>query len=160
MRLRWRSIAGIRARRRAADCTEMRISKKRRVLDFAAARGWSRIGECELRALREALPDVSIGVIQQCGLPLDAPWCGVRQHTFEELESGLREFSAVYAARADLRTVCREQVIAAKDRAKWLAARITVAEETRRRKAAMAEWMLVWLGDPALFPAWVSALRR
>jgi hypothetical protein len=25
----------------------------------------------------------------------------------------------------------------------------------RRTKAEMAEWMLVWLGDPALFPSWI-----
>ena len=128
-----------------------RVSKKQRVLDFVASRGWSRIGEAEWNALREALPDVSVSVIQQSGLPIDAPWCGVRQHSFEELEESLREFSAVYETRPDLRQVCRQQVIAAKDRAKWLSAR-------HAHKAEMAEWMLVWLGDPALFPAWVSAL--
>jgi hypothetical protein len=29
-----------------------------------------------------------------------------------------------------------------------------VAEQKRIVKAEMAQWMLVWLGDPALFPAW------
>ena len=136
-----------------------RVTKKRRVLEFAAAHGWTRIGEAEWNELREALADVSVSVIQQAGLPVDAPWCGVRQHTFEELEESLLEFSAAYAARADLRRICRDQVIAAKDRAKWLSVRETVDKETRDRKAAMAEWMLVWLGDPAIFPAWVEALK-
>lgn len=136
-----------------------RITKKQRVLDFAAARGWTRIGESEWNELRQALPDVSASVIQQAGLPTDAPWCGVRQHTFEELEESLLEFSSVYAAQVDLRRLCRDQVIAAKDRAKWLSVRETVDEETRRRKARMAEWMLVWLGDPVIFPAWIQALR-
>ena len=136
-----------------------RVTKKQRVLDFAAARGWTRIGESEWNELRQVLPDVSASVIQGSGLPIDAPWCGVRQHTFEELEESLLEFSAVYEARADLRRLCREQVIAAKDRAKWLSVRETVDEETRSRKATMAEWMLVWLGDPALFPAWATALK-
>jgi len=136
-----------------------RVTKKRRVLDFAAARDWPRIGESEWNALRKALPDVSAGVIQQAGLPIDAPWCGVLQHTFTELEESLRNFSAVYETRPNLRRLCREQVIAAKDRAKWLSRRNTADEEMRHRKATMAEWMLIWLGDPALFPAWITALN-
>ena len=130
------------------------------MLDFAAARGWSRIGEAEWAELRSALPDVSVSVIQQSGLFVDAPWCGVHQHTFEDLEKSLRELSAIYESRPDLRQFSRQQVIAAKDRAKFLAARNTLDDETRVRKAAMAEWMLIWLGDPALFPGWLSALKR
>jgi hypothetical protein len=139
--------------------TNARVTKKQRVLDFATARGWTHIGESEWNELRAALPDVSAGVIQQAGLPVDAPWCGVHQHTFEELEHSLREFSGVYESQPDLRRLCREQVIAAKDRAKWLSVRSTIDEETRLRKARMAEWMLIWLGDPALFPAWARALH-
>ena len=143
----------------AAGAARARVTKRQSVLDFAAARGWARIGESEWNELRQALPDVSVSVIQQAGLPIDAPWCGIRQHTFSDLENSLRAFSAVYADRLDLRLLCRRQVIVAKDRAKWLSTRSNVDEETRRRKATMAEWMLVWLGDPALFPAWVSALK-
>jgi len=135
------------------------MTKKRRVLDFVAAHRWAHIAESEWQALRQALPDVSASVIQQCGLPIDVPWCGVRQHTFEELDESLREFGAVYETRPDLRRLCREQVIAAKDRAKWVSRRKTVDDGTRQRKAAMAEWMLVWLGDPAIFPAWIDALK-
>ena len=134
------------------------ITKKRRVLEFAATRGWARIGESEWNELRAALPDIAASTIQQSGLAIEAPWCGVRQHTFEELEESLSEFSAVYEVRPDLRRLCREQVIADKDRAKWLSVRSTDGE-TRSRKAAMAEWMLVWLGDPAIFPVWVRALK-
>ena len=135
----------------------LRLTKKQRVLNFAAARGWTRIGESEWNELRQSLPDVSVSVIQQSGLPIDAPWCGVTQHTFEELEDSLRALSAVYQARPYLRRICRDQVIAAKDRARWLSVRATVDEEARRRKATMAEWMLVWLGDPVIFPAWIEA---
>ena len=134
-------------------------TKKQRVLAFAAARGWQRIGESEWNELRQALPDVSASVIQQAGLPVEAPWCGIRQHTFDELQDSLRRFSAVYEGREDLRRLCRDQVIAAKDRAKWLSKRAAVDEETRQRKVEMAEWMLVWLGDPSVFPTWVLALR-
>ncbi len=98
-------------------------------------------------------------MIRTAGLPIDAPWCGVRQHTFEELEESLTKFSLVYEARPDLRRLCREQVIAYKDRAKWLSVRSTVDQETRERKATMAEWMLVWLGDPAIFPVWIRTLK-
>jgi hypothetical protein len=105
------------------------------------------------------LPDVSASVIRQSGLSIAAPWCGVRQHTFDELEQSLREFSAVYAARPDLRQLCRDEVIAAKDRAKWLSRRDNIDNEIRRRKATMAEWMLIWLSDPALFPVWINALK-
>ena len=84
----------------------------------------------------------------------------MQQHTFEELEKSLREFSAIYEARPELRQLTRQQVIAAKDRAKFLAARDALDAETRARKAAMAEWMLIWLGDPALFPDWLHALKR
>jgi hypothetical protein len=27
-------------------------------------------------------------------------------------------------------------------------------------KAEMVEWMLVWLGDPAIFPAWIQLRRQ
>ena len=135
------------------------MTKRQRVLNFGAERGWARIGESEWEELRHALPDVSENVIRRAGLPVDAPWCGVRQHTFEELEDSLSEFSAVYEVRLDLRRLCRELVIVAKDRAKWLSVRGS-DEEARLKKAAMAEWMLVWLGDPAIFPAWARAIRR
>lgn len=146
MKRLWRNIAV------PSKITKRRLSKKQSVLDFAASRGWARIGEAEWGELRAALPDVSVGVIQSSGLEIDAPWCGIRQHTFEELEESLRTFSAVYAARLDLRSACRAQVIAAKDRAKWLS-------RSKPYKAEMAEWMLVWLGDPSVFPVWVDALR-
>jgi len=141
----------------------MRVTKKQRLLMFVAECGWTRIGEAEWHRLRAALPDVSAVMIQQvmhqAGVPVDAPWCGIRQHTFEELEGSLCEFSRVYAERPDLHTACREQVIAAKDRAKWLSIRATADEELRQRKATMADWMLIWLGDPWLFPTWAEAFR-
>lgn len=134
-------------------------TKKQRVLDFAAAREWVRIGEHEWNELRASFPDVSETVLRESGLTIDAPWCGVRQHTFHELEDSLREFSQVYESRGDLRRLCRDQVIAAKDRARIVSIRGKVDDETRQRKAEMVEWMLVWLGDPAVFPAWAE-LRR
>jgi len=48
---------------------------------------------------------------------------------------------------------CRRQVIAAKDRAKFLVKRNPAKEE-------MAQWMLVWLENPEVFPAWVEARKK
>ena len=123
--------------------------------EFVAARGWTAIGESEWRELRAALPDISEATLRECGIPIEAPWCGANAHSFDELEQCLRELSRVFGERADLRRYCRDQVIAAKDRARWASKN----ELKRVMKAEMVEWMLVWLDDPALFPVWV-ALRR
>lgn len=126
--------------------------KKQRVLDFVAARGWNLIGEAEWVELKAALPDVSEATIRGAGIPIAQPWCGVSQHTMDELETSLRELSEVYATYPHLRRTCREQVIAAKAKARFLSRKNALKQE-------MVEWMLVWLGDPAMFPAW-AALRR
>jgi hypothetical protein len=126
--------------------------KKQRVLDVVAARGWGRIGEEEWKELRAALPDVSETTIRRSGISIAQPWRGVAQHTLEELDESLRELSSIYEQRPDLRRYCRDQVIAAKDRARYLS-------RDRPLKAEMVESMLVWLGDPAMFPAW-AGLRR
>jgi hypothetical protein len=122
------------------------------VLDFVAARGWGLIGEDEWKELRAALPDASETTVRSSGISIAQPWRGVTQHTIEELDQSLRELSSIYVLRPDLRRYCRDQVIAAKDRARYLS-------RMRPLKAEMAEWMLVWLGDPAMFPAW-AGLRR
>jgi hypothetical protein len=44
-------------------------------------------------------------------------------------------------------------VIAAKDRAKFLV-------ERNPAKAEMVQWMLVWLENPEVFPAWVEARKK
>lgn len=124
--------------------------------DFIGAREWTAIGETEWTELRAALPDVSETTLRGCGIPIDAPWSGVATHSLDELEISLREFSRVYEARGDLRRYCRDQVIAAKDRARWIAQNAKVEEERRRVKREMTKWMLVWLDDPAVFPQWVS----
>jgi len=97
-------------------------------------------------------------LLRATGLPFAQPYAGVRQHTFEELEQSLVEMLAVYrdATAAGDRTrarYCRRQVIAAKDRAKFLSAKTS-------EKAEMAQWMLVWLENPEVFPAWVEARKR
>ncbi len=114
---------------------------------MAEAQGWERIGEAEWLAIASAIPGVSPSDLRKSGVPAEAPWSGVRQKDFDQLEHSLDELAAVYAARPHLRKFCRAEVIRAKDRAKLAS------------KSEMAEWMLVWLGDPAMFPQW-ARLRR
>jgi hypothetical protein len=87
------------------------------------------------------------------------PRVRVRQHNFGELESSLVALARVYEDREQLRRECRDLVIEAKDRARFASRNTRASELKRRIKAEMVEWMLVWLGDPALFEAW-AALRR
>jgi hypothetical protein len=135
------------------------VTKKQRVLDFAAARGWTAIGETEWNELRAGLPGVSETTIRRAGMPIAQPWRGVAQHTLDELDSSLREMSGVYARRPDLRRYCRDQVIAAKDRARWVSRGQYASEDQRVLKTEMVEWMLVWLGDPAMFAGWAEMRR-
>jgi hypothetical protein len=124
-----------------------------------AAHGWTRIGEAEWDALLAAMPKLTPRDLRDVGIPVDAPWSGVLQRTFGELESSLNDLADVYAARPDLRRLCRTQVIRAKDRARWASRNARVGEERRAVKAEMVEWMLVWLGDPALFRQWVRIYK-
>jgi hypothetical protein len=80
-------------------------------------------------------------------------------HTFAELQAWLTEQSCLYASHAELRRACRDTVIAAKDRARFAARNSRASPLKRRIKAEMVEWMLVWLGNPALFEDW-ARLRR
>jgi hypothetical protein len=97
-------------------------------------------------------------LLRETGLPFEQPYAGVRQHTFEELEQSLREMLVIYREAGatgdrDKARHCRRQVIAAKDRAKF-------AAKKKPEKTEMAEWMLVWLENPAVFPAWVEARKK
>jgi len=134
-------------------------SRKQRLRDLIEGRQWTRIGDAEWCEIEAAIPGVKPDDLQSLSIAVDPPWSGVRQHTFDELEVSLCGLSEVYGQRPDLARFCRAAVIAAKDRAKWAARSARVDPEKRKVKAEMAEWMLVWLGDPSVFPAWVP-LRR
>ncbi len=86
-------------------------------------------------------------------------WAKVHQRTFTDLETSLAFLSRVYASREDLRGECRKTVISAKERARYASRNKKAADIKRQVKAEMVEWLLVWLGDPALFPEW-ARLRR
>jgi hypothetical protein len=100
-------------------------------------------------------------LLRATGLPFAQPYCGIRQRTFEELEQSLREMLQVYteataAQDRERARYCRRQVIAAKDRAKFQA---RSSPEKAAEKTEMAQWMLVWLENPEVFPPWVDARK-
>jgi len=135
-----------------------RITKKERILQYAAARGWTLIGDAEWKELHTSLPDIADDTFRSAGLPVAQPWLGVTQHSMEELESSLIDLARIYEMRRDLRSWCRKQVIRAKDRARWLSRK--QLSRKHQSKAEMVEWMLVWLGDPSMFEAWAVGVKR
>jgi len=146
-----------------------RPSAKRRLAEYLARRQPARITEAVWLEARTHLAPVSDGylrdLLQATQIPFDQPWAGIRQHTFEELESSLREMLEVYldaqtAGERECARYARRQVIAAKDRAKLASRNPRINPEKRARKEEMAHWMLVWLENPEVFPAWVEARKR
>jgi hypothetical protein len=129
------------------------------VPDFMAARGWTHVGLEEWTELRKAFPKLTVAALLKAGVEVEQPVRGVVQHTFDELAASLIVLAEVYAAWPELRRTIRQQVIAAKDRARWASRNPRTDEATRRRKTEMREWMLVWLDDPAMFETWAQ-LRR
>jgi hypothetical protein len=99
-------------------------------------------------ALRRVLRDLKV--------PVEPPYCGVRQTTLEELEASLIELEQVYhQGSPELQRYCRRVVIEAKDHAR-LASR---HPRHRALKEEMVRWMLVWLENPEVFETW-ARLRR
>jgi len=127
--------------------------------EFLTARRWTRVGVTEWAELRDTFPKVTPASLIRAGIAVEQPVLGVEQHGFDELEASLIELAEVYATRPELQRFARQQVIAAKERARWASRNSRAEEAVRRRKAEMVEWMLVWLDDPAMFETWVR-LRR
>jgi hypothetical protein len=87
------------------------------------------------------------------------PAPGIQWKTLDQLEASLREFQRLYAERPAGRRELRDAVIRTKDRARFASRNPKVSAEKRAAKEEMVQWMLVWLGDPAMFGDWVT-LRR
>jgi hypothetical protein len=143
-------------------------SVKQQLRDYLAANQPAAITEAVWHDLLQRLAPVSESylrdLLRATGLPFDQPYSGIRQHTFEELEQSLLEMLQVYrealgAGDRDRARYCR-QAIAAKDRAKWMAVTPRSTPEKRTQKEEMAQWMLVWLETPEVFPAWVDARKK
>jgi hypothetical protein len=143
-------------------------SKKTRLREYLAQRNLCVITEQDWRELITRLAPVSESYLRRLladtGIPVEPPFGGVRQKTFDELERSLLELEEAYtrASEAGDRAraqQCRNAVIQAKDHAR-LAARTTQASpEKKHQKEEMIQWMLVWLENPGIFPAWVK-LRK
>ncbi|MBV9507009.1 MAG: hypothetical protein JO323_18615 [Acidobacteriia bacterium] len=137
-------------------------SAKQRLREILAAERPEAITEAVWRDLAARLAPVSESylrdLLRETGLPFEQPFAGVLQHSLEELERSLEELGRVYveaksAGDRDRARYCRRQVIAAKDRARFLIPKKPEKEE-------MVVWMLVWLDDPEMFPAWADARKR
>jgi len=144
-------------------------SIKKQLQEYLAERQPAAIDEAVWRELLGLLAPVSESyvreLLRETGLPFHQPFAGVRQHTFDELEQSLRDLLDVYTAAnaagdRERARYCRRQVIGAKDRAKFLAKNPRTSEPKRAEKEEMAQWMLVWLENPEVFPAWVSARKQ
>lgn len=118
----------------------------------------------EWQQIRASFPQTSETTVRtalsELPIPIDQPFAGVATKTLEELEISLIAIAATYAADPTLRLECRTQVIAAKDRTRFAALNPKTPPEKRAVKEEMLEWMLVWLGDPALFATWVGLRKR
>ena len=106
-------------------------------------------------ALRSELEPISENyfrkLLRESGTPLVPLVEGVRQESFELLESSLLALLAEYQeGDREARSLARKLVISAKDHAKW---------SNKPEKPEMILWMMTWLENPPLFPTWL-ALRK
>jgi hypothetical protein len=139
-----------------------------RLADAIARRGYTRVGEEEwqelLTDLAPAAEEVLRRLLRDCGLPLSPMVEGIRIATIGETERTAvalaREYeAAIVLGNRERARSCRRLVVLAKDRAR-LAAKSARDPERRKEKEEIAAWLLVWLGTPALFPAWVVLRKR
>jgi hypothetical protein len=121
----------------------------------------ARIGEAEFARLFSVLAPVSESylrkLVRECGVPLDAMVEGVRQATFDDLESSLLKLLDEYETGDPAqRMAVRRLVITAKDHAR-LAAR---NPEKRAEKEEMILWLTTWLENPPVFAEWVRMRKK
>jgi len=121
----------------------------------------TRIDEAQWAIVRAELGNISTAylrrLLRESGIPLGPLVEGVRQETFEALESSLLSLLEEYE-RSDpaRRQSIRRVVIEAKEHARWAARK----PERRVEKEEMVLWMLTWLENPPLFPQWVQLRRK
>lgn len=119
------------------------------------------IGAEEWKMLREAFPKLGESRLRKTlldnGLKLEQPCRGVDIHSLECLEETLNDLAEFYNREP---AIARKMVIAAKDKARFAARNQKAAPEKRALKLEMVDWMLVWLGDPAMFAPWVYLRKQ
>ena len=145
---------------RLRSITMRKPVKRAQFEEMLAARQWTAIHAAEWESLRQQFSESSLREwLAEAGVPVDQPFRGVETKTLEALEDSLAAMGELYERDAGARKNCRAVVIAAKDRTRFASKNQKVDPAKRALKAEMVEWMLVWLGDPAMFPAWVVARK-
>lgn len=96
-------------------------------------------------------------LLRETGVPMEPLVAGVDQSSFASLEASLMALLEAY--REGEQATCRRLIIRAKEHARW-ASRRAKDESRRVEKEEMAEWMRIWLENPAIFPAWVRVRRQ
>jgi hypothetical protein len=144
-------------------------SKKALLAAYLKEENLSQVTEREWREIVARLAPVSESYLRRLladtAIPVDQPFAGVRQKTFDDLEGSLLAMEEVYTrakqtgdrARAQQ---CRNAVIQAKDHARFAARSPKTSPEKKKQKEEMIQWMLVWLDDPGVFPAWVKLRKQ
>jgi hypothetical protein len=122
---------------------------------------WTAVHAAEWELLRQSFSETSLREwLAEAGIPVDQPYRGVETKSIETLEDSLAAMTELYVGIPDRRRACRATVIATKDRARFASKNQKAEPDKRALKAEMVEWMLVWLDDPAMFPAWAAARKK
>lgn len=141
-----------------------KTGKKRELAAWAERVQPRQIGEAEWEELTRVLAPVSESYLRrllrdfqrESGVPLAPLIEGVRQESFEALETSLLRLLEEYESGDPARRLkARKAVIEAKEHAR-LASR---KPELRETKQEMILWMLTWLENPPVFPAWIQIKR-
>jgi hypothetical protein len=140
-------------------------SKRARLETYLAERGPGVIDDEVWDELQAWLAPVSSGYLRELlrstGLPLSALVEGVRQDSLEEAERTLVALSGAYVSSgAEMRKRLRAAVIDSKDRLRWALKKAEMEHERRKVKEEILLWVLTWLENPIVFPAWLSIRKR
>ncbi|MBZ5590697.1 MAG: hypothetical protein LAP39_00560 [Acidobacteriia bacterium] len=144
-------------------------SKKALLAEYLREENLSEVTETEWSEIAARLAPISETYLRRLladtAIPVAQPYAGVRQKSFDDLERSLLELEAVYreAKEAGNRVraqQCRNAVIQAKDHARLAARSPKTSPEKKAQKEEMIQWMLVWLDDPGVFPAWVKLRKQ
>lgn len=125
------------------------MRKRKQLQEWLSAAKLAKIDPASRDRLARDLAPISRAYLRrlllESGLPLDPLVEGVRQTSLDEAERTLVALAGLYPQYP---RETRKLVIEAKDHARLA------------RHDELVEWMIVWVNDPALFPAWVRLRRQ
>lgn len=149
--------------------TPKQPQKRAKLLAWIDRHKPARIGESEWAELASEIAPVSESYLRRLLRDLPVPLAplieGVRQDSYDALERTLLALCDEYQSARETgdqarMAECRRLVITAKDHARWAGRSAKATPEKVAEKGEMAQWMLVWLENPGLFPQWVRLRRR